>query len=406
MRAQSLEPGTVLVADTLVRPDGSTVECRAAGFVVGDLVRAGLRVERGTLSHPGGPGTASVVFDTADPPAGLAVTYPDDVATARAAEQVVDRWRAVAGARSVVLASPRSFCAGVERAIAMVEHALRQHGAPVYVRRQIVHNSSVVAALERKGAVFVDELDPVPVGATVVFSAHGVAPAVRADAAGRALTVVDATCPLVSKVHTEARRFAARGDTVILVGHDGHDEVEGSLGQVPGRIMLVQDEAEAATVRVPDPARVSYLTQTTLALDETTAIVDVLRSRFPDLRGPDSADICYATTNRQEAVIEIAAGCDLLLVVGSENSSNSQRLVEVARRHGTDAHLVDDAGDVRPEWLAGVEVVGVTAGASAPAHLVDGLVKALGGLGPVTVTEPHPRTETVQFVMPDSRRGN
>lgn len=406
MRAELLEPGTVLVADTLVRPDGSTVECRAAGFVVGDLIRGGLHPERGALPYPGGPGTASVVFDTADPPAGLAVAYPDDVATARAAERVLDRWRAVAGARSVVLASPRSFCAGVERAIAMVEHALRQHGAPVYVRRQIVHNTSVVTALERKGAVFVDELDPVPAGATVVFSAHGVAPAVRADAAGRGLDVVDATCPLVAKVHTEARRFAARGDTVVLVGHDGHDEVEGTLGEVPGRILLVQNETEAATVRVPDPARVSYLTQTTLALDETVAIVDVLRSRFPGLRGPDSADICYASTNRQEAVVEIAADCDLLLVVGSENSSNSQRLVEVARRHGTAAHLVDDAGDVRPEWLAGVGVVGVTAGASAPAFLVDGLVTALGGLGPVTVTEPHPRTETVQFLLPDGRRGD
>jgi 4-hydroxy-3-methylbut-2-enyl diphosphate reductase len=300
----------------------------------------------------------------------------------------------------VLLAAPRSFCAGVERAVDMVDQALHLHGPPVYVRRQIVHNAHVVARLEARGAIFVDELDQVPDGATVVFSAHGVAPAVRDDAARRGLGVIDATCPLVTKVHTEARRFAARGDTVLLIGHAGHDEIEGTLGQVPG-IRLVSSAAEAATVEVANPRRVSYLTQTTLAADETAAVVGVLKARFPGLTGPDTDDICYATTNRQQAVTAIAASCDVVLVVGSANSSNSQRLVEVARRHGTPAHLIEDAGEIRPEWLAGVRTVGLTAGASAPPHLVDEVITFLG---PDRVTEHRVADENVTFLLPPTLR--
>jgi 4-hydroxy-3-methylbut-2-en-1-yl diphosphate reductase len=297
----------------------------------------------------------------------------------------------------VLLASPRSFCAGVERAIQIVEHALDQRGRPVYVRKQIVHNTHVVTELERRGAVFVEELDEVPPGATVVFSAHGVSPAVRDEGVRRGLDVIDATCPLVTKVHTEVRRFTARGDTVLLIGHDGHEEVEGTLGEAPEHVILVQDLADAHTVEVPDPERVSYLTQTTLAVDETSEIVSVLRKRFPALRGPASDDICYATTNRQNALASVALDADLVLVVGSPNSSNSVRLVELALRGGTPAHLVDDASAIRPEWLEGVRVVGVTAGASAPPQLVDDVIAALG---PVEVIERVTTTETVHFTIP------
>ncbi|HEV7648979.1 MAG TPA: 4-hydroxy-3-methylbut-2-enyl diphosphate reductase [Actinophytocola sp.] len=302
---------------------------------------------------------------------------------------------------TVLLAAPRSFCAGVERAVEIVERALAQRGRPVYVRKQIVHNAHVVADLEACGAVFVDELDEVPPGATVVFSAHGVSPAVRSQAGHRELRVIDATCPLVTKVHAEARRFAARGDTVLLIGHGGHEEVEGTLGEAPARTLLVQDVAEAWTVEVPDPARVSYLTQTTLAADETEEIVAVLRSRFPALRGPASDDICYATTNRQRALAAVAAEADVVFVVGSANSSNSVRLVELARRGGTPAYLIDDAGDIRPEWLAGAGVVGLTAGASAPPGLVD---EVLAALGPVTVIERVTATESVRFTLPAAVR--
>ncbi len=302
---------------------------------------------------------------------------------------------------TVLLAAPRSFCAGVERAIEIVEHALAQRGRPVYVRKQIVHNAHVVADLEQRGAVFVDELAEVPPGATVVFSAHGVSPAVRAEAGRRHLRVVDATCPLVTKVHAEARRFAGRGDTVLLVGHAGHEEVEGTLGEAPERTILVEDVEQAWAVTVPDPERVSYLTQTTLSVDETAEIVGVLRARFPFIKGPASADICYATTNRQHALSTVAERADLVLVIGSTNSSNSLRLVELARRAGTRAHLVDDAGDIRPEWLDGVRTVGVTAGASAPPELVDEVVAALG---PVRVLEHRTATEDIRFTLPSSVR--
>ncbi|MEU7532453.1 4-hydroxy-3-methylbut-2-enyl diphosphate reductase [Saccharothrix sp. NPDC042600] len=301
----------------------------------------------------------------------------------------------------VLLASPRSFCAGVERAIEIVERLLAQRGGPIHVRKQIVHNTHVVADLEARGAVFVDELDAVPDGATVVFSAHGVSPAVRAEAARRGLDVVDATCPLVTKVHAEARRFLARGDTVVLVGHAGHEEVEGTLGEDPERIVLVESAADVAALEVPDPTRVSYLTQTTLAVDETTEVVAALKAKFPALRGPASDDICYATTNRQDAVREIAGEADLVLVVGSANSSNSVRLVELARRQGVPAHLVDDVSDIRPEWLADVRVVGLSAGASAPPRLVDEVVEALGAWD-VQVRET--TRETITFTLPAAVR--
>lgn len=302
--------------------------------------------------------------------------------------------------RTVLLAAPRSFCAGVERAIEVVERVLAHHPGPVYVRRQIVHNAHVVADLAARGAVFVDELDQVPDGATVVFSAHGVALAVRAEAARRGLAVVDATCPLVTKVHAEARRFAGRGDTVVLIGHAGHEEVEGTMGEAPDQTVLVWSADEVAQLRVPDPERVSYLTQTTLAIDETAEVVDALRDRFPAVRGPASDDICYATTNRQEALAAIADESDLVLVVGSTNSSNSQRLVELARRHRVAAYLIDGPADLRPEWLAGAEVVGVTAGASAPPGVVDAVVAALAALGPVTVIEREVARETIHFALP------
>ncbi len=309
-----------------------------------------------------------------------------------------------AGPRTVLLAAPRSFCAGVERAITIVEQLLDQQDGSIYVRKQIVHNTHVVADLQARGAVFVDELEAVPDGATVVFSAHGVSPAVRSEAANRGLEVIDATCPLVTKVHAEARRFAARGDTVILIGHAGHEEVEGTLGEAPDQTVLVQTGDEVADLEVADPARVSYLTQTTLAVDETAEVVGALRARFPALRGPASADICYATTNRQDALKAIAEESDLVLVVGSRNSSNSVRLVELAHRHGTPSYLIDDPSNIRPEWLHGVCVVGLTAGASAPPRLVEAVIAALTELGPVTVVERETTRETVHFTLPPTVR--
>jgi 4-hydroxy-3-methylbut-2-enyl diphosphate reductase len=271
----------------------------------------------------------------------------------------------------------------------------------VYVRKQIVHNAYVVAELERQGAVFVDELDQVPDGVTVVFSAHGVSPAVRAEADRRGLDVIDATCPLVSKVHAEARRFAARGDTVVFIGHAGHEEVEGTLGEAPDSMMLVETAEEAERLQVADPGKVSYLTQTTLAVDATTEVVDALRARFPALAGPASDDICYATTNRQRAVSSVLADADLLLVVGSPNSSNSVRLVELAHRQGVSAYLIDDATDIDLAWLSDVGTVGLTAGASAPPLLVDQVIAALSGLGPIQVEERTVAEENIRFAVPD-----
>ncbi|MBW4717508.1 4-hydroxy-3-methylbut-2-enyl diphosphate reductase [Saccharothrix obliqua] len=307
-------------------------------------------------------------------------------------------------ARRILLAGPRSFCAGVERAIAIVERALQGRTTPVYVRKQIVHNSYVVDDLARRGAVFVEELDEVPDGGTVVFSAHGVSPAVREEAARRGLDVIDGTCPLVTKVHVKARRFAAQGDTVVLIGHSGHEEVEGTLGEAPESTVLVQTLDDVRDLSVPDPGRVSYLTQTTLAVDETADFVAALRERFPALREPASEDICYATTNRQQALDAIVDEADLVLVVGSANSSNSVRLVELARRQGTPAHLIDRAADIRPEWLVGVRSVGLTAGASAPPALVSEVVAALGELGPVTVEDREITRETTHFGLPATVR--
>jgi len=275
--------------------------------------------------------------------------------------------------KRVLLAAPRGFCAGVERAIETVERALELYGPPVYVRRQIVHNVHVVRDLERRGAVFVESEESVPEGAKLVLSAHGVAPSVHAAAATRGLETIDATCPLVTKVHAETRRYAAEGYSVVLIGHDGHEEVVGTHGEAPEAVRIIGTVAEAESLEVPDPERVAYVTQTTLCVDETAEIVGVLKRRFPALRAPRREDICYATTNRQAAVKELLAEVDLLLVIGSENSSNSNRLVEVARAAGVESHLIDDETGIDERWLEGRETVGVTAGASAPERLV-GLV--------------------------------
>jgi 4-hydroxy-3-methylbut-2-enyl diphosphate reductase len=318
--------------------------------------------------------------------------------TAAVATAVAGAVAEEATARVVLLASPRSFCAGVERAIQIVERALETFPHPIYVRKQIVHNLHVVRELERKGVIFVDELEEVPRGATAIFSAHGVSPAVRAEAARRSLRVVDATCPLVTKVHSEVRRYARRGDTVVLIGHRGHEESEGTLGEAPDRMVLVERVEDVAGLSIEGP--ISYVTQTTLAVDEAAAIVAALRERFPELREPPSDDICYATTNRQDAVRDVVRDADLLLVVGSLNSSNSVRLVEIARRGGTPAYLIEDAAGVDPGWLDGVRSVGVTAGASAPPGLVTEVVERLRDFGPVQVTERTTAVETLQFTLP------
>uniref|UniRef100_UPI0015F01899 4-hydroxy-3-methylbut-2-enyl diphosphate reductase n=1 Tax=Pseudonocardia pini TaxID=2758030 RepID=UPI0015F01899 len=295
---------------------------------------------------------------------------------------------------------PRSFCAGVERAIDIVDRALDRFGAPVYVRRQIVHNAHVVRRLTERGAVFVQELEEVPRGATTVLAAHGVSPAVRAEAEERALSVIDAMCPLVAKVHAEVRRHTGRGETVFLIGHSDHEEVEGTVGEAPADIVVVEDEAMARTVTAPDPARVSYAMQTTLAVDEAERIAAVLRGRFPAIATPRRDDICYATTNRQRAIRAVAADVDLVIVVGSPNSSNSRRLAEVAARSGVPAHLVDDVGEIDLGWLPGAGRIGVSAGASAPPELVDEVVSCLSGLGPVAVQVTTTGTEDVVFTLP------
>ncbi len=304
----------------------------------------------------------------------------------------------------MILAAPRGYCAGVERAVETVEQALEARGAPVYVRKQIVHNLHVVRDLERKGAVFVDEETEVPEGALVVLSAHGVAPTVYANAEARGLSVIDATCPLVTKVHLEARRFARQGQTIILIGHEGHEEVVGTLGQAPERVILVGSPDEARTVEVPDPSNVAYLTQTTLSVDETNEIIGVLRERFPAIQAPPKDDICYATQNRQDAVKVLARESDVVLVIGSVNSSNSNRLAEVAQEAGTPAYLVDDETEVRPEWLAEADVVGVTSGASAPEWLVDRMIEFLREQGATEVEELRLTDEDVRFSKPAALR--
>jgi len=300
----------------------------------------------------------------------------------------------------VILAKPRGFCAGVERAIEVVEQALERFQGPVYVRKEIVHNPHVVNALRQKGAVFVEELTDVPSGATTIFSAHGVSPAVHEAAQARSLKVIDATCPLVTKVHVEAKRFAQNGYTLLLIGHAGHEEVAGTMGEVPEAIQLVQTVEEARTVRVANPEKVAVITQTTLSVDDTKAIVDALKARFPKLVAPSKDDICYATQNRQNAVKAIAKEAQVILVIGAKNSSNSIRLTEVAEDAGRRAYLINDAREINPAWFDGVRCVGVTSGASAPEHLVQEVVAALKRLGATQVEEWELVREDVNFGLP------
>ncbi len=432
----ALRPGDVLVASEVRSEDGVTRSLPGGVLLAGALRRAGHRVHLGPLLSTArlvhgrsarrrlaatgalavdletaplldAAGTAAaqavrVVVDTPTHPLLRPQTVSAGVRALRtltAITPVLEDWLATVAPRQVVLASPRSFCAGVERAIATVERALERTDGPVFVRRQIVHNTHVVAGLEARGAVFVQELDEVPARATVVLSAHGVSPAVRAEAARRDLTTLDATCPLVAKVHVEARRAAEAGRSVVLIGHAEHEEVEGTVGEAPGAL-VVADVAAVEQLEVPDPARLSYLMQTTLAVDEATEVAQALVRRFPAAEGPVTEDICYATSNRQDAVRRVAAQTDLLLVVGSANSSNSRRLVEVAERLGTTGRLVEDAGDVELADLARARAIGVTAGASAPPTLVDELVAALRGLGPVDVREVLVTQEDRTFELP------
>jgi 4-hydroxy-3-methylbut-2-en-1-yl diphosphate reductase len=436
-----LAPGDLVVATEIRQANAtgeleeSRVACPAAQILAGDLRRLGLRVHTGLVvtapdvvhdpelrrrladtgalavdtesalltSTDGPTAVVRAIVDTPSRPLlrpGTPARGVNALSALRRTAPVIDAWAAAVADREVLLAGPRSFCAGVERAIEIVERALERFGAPVYVRRQIVHNRHVVDDLERRGAIFVEEADEVPPGSTLVLAAHGVAPTVRATAADRELHVIDATCPLVSKVHQEVRRFTARGSTVLLIGHHDHEEVAGTRGEAPDRVIVVADPAEAAAVEVPDPESVAYAMQTTLAVDEAAETVSVLRDRFPAIRGPHNDDICYATTNRQHAVRRVADESDLVLVLGSQNSSNSRRLAEVSEAVGTPARLIDDASDVELSWLRDVRRIGVTAGASAPPLLVEELVAALGGLGDTVVSPVGDPTEDVSFSLP------
>lgn len=434
-----LTPGTVVVADSVCSAQGANVTAvPGAGILAGALRRAGFRVqvgrvatadhlvrgdERGALARATGAiavdmesaallaGAAgwerpyAVVRVISDSPehelisargvAGMATACR----TLRQLTPVVVQWAEAAGPRQIVLAQPRAFCAGVERAIRSVELALERYGAPVYVRRQIVHNRHVVTELERRGAIFVNELDEVPDGATVVFSAHGVAPAVHTDAAERGQRVIDATCPLVTKVHLEVRRFLDQHYRVVLIGHDGHDEVEGTLGEDPSIVLLERPE-DVAGLEVPEGTPLAYTTQTTLAVEDTVPVVAALRERFGEVAAPRASDICYASQNRQDGVRSLAPEVDLVLVVGSANSSNSNRLVELARQLGTPAHLIDDESGIELSWLPNAGSIGVTAGASASESLVQRVVAALASLGPITVSEAPGIQESVLFPLP------
>ncbi|MBE2294041.1 MAG: 4-hydroxy-3-methylbut-2-enyl diphosphate reductase [Phycisphaerales bacterium] len=306
------------------------------------------------------------------------------------------------------LANPRGFCAGVDRAIGIVERALELFGAPIYVRHEVVHNRFVVEDLRQRGAVFVEELDEVPEGATVIFSAHGVAQSVREEAARRGLKVFDATCPLVTKVHMEVARHGHTGQEVVLIGHAGHPEVEGTMGQYDtdqgGQMYLVETAEDARNLTVRNPNQLAYVTQTTLSMDDTARIIAILRERFPAIQGPRKDDICYATQNRQDAVKELSARCELMLVVGSRNSSNSNRLRELAEKEGTPAHLIDGPEDINPTWLAGKTTIGVTAGASAPEVLVRQVITRLQDLGATAISESSGREESVVFALPKELR--
>jgi 4-hydroxy-3-methylbut-2-enyl diphosphate reductase len=310
-----------------------------------------------------------------------------------------------ASVEKLLLAAPRGYCAGVDRAVQTVERALELYGAPVYVRKEIVHNKHVVEQLRARGAIFVDELDDtVPEGATTVFSAHGVSPAVHADAARRGLQTIDATCPLVTKVHREAIKFASEGYTIVLIGHAGHEEVEGTMGEAPDHIVLVETEEDVDALQVDDPDKIAYVSQTTLSVDETRAIINRLREKFPAITGPRTDDICYATTNRQAAVKQMAVHCDLLLVIGSKNSSNSNRLVQVTRELGTEAHLIDDVSEIDEAWLDDKKVVGISSGASAPEELVQRLVDFFRARGTEQVEEFQVVQEDVRFMLPKAIR--
>ncbi len=309
-----------------------------------------------------------------------------------------------AAPEKLLLAAPRGYCAGVDRAVQTVERALELYGPPVYVRKEIVHNKHVVAALRERGAVFVDQETEVPEGETVVFSAHGVAPKVHANAGKRSLKTIDATCPLVTKVHVEAKKFAADGYTIVLIGHAGHEEVEGTMGEAPEHIVLIESEEDVDRLEVADPGKVAYISQTTLSVDETRAIILKLREKFPGITGPRTDDICYATTNRQMAVRQMAGECDLVLVIGSSNSSNSNRLVEVARDHGAESHLIDNEAQVQEAWLEGKRVVGISSGASAPEELVQRLVEFFRERGTQDVSEFEVVQESVRFMLPKEIR--
>ena len=302
--------------------------------------------------------------------------------------------------KRILLAAPRGYCAGVDRAVQAVEQALEIPGAPVYVRKEIVHNKHVVKQLASRGAIFVEEETEVPEGEVVVFSAHGVAPTVQENAKARQLQTIDATCPLVTKVHVEARKFAQQGYTIVLVGHEHHEEVEGTTGEAPDNIVLVQSAEEVDNLELDDPDHVAYITQTTLSLDETSGIIERLKEKFPKIVGPKSDDICYATTNRQIAVKELAGECELVLVIGSANSSNSNRLVEVARECGAKSYLIDNSLQVEEEWLEGVETLGITSGASAPEELVEQLVDFFRDRGTEDISEVRTVDEYVRFMLP------
>lgn len=309
-------------------------------------------------------------------------------------------------AKTIMLANPRGFCAGVDRAINIVERALELFGAPIYVRHEVVHNKFVVDNLRTKGAVFIEELADVPPGATLIYSAHGVSKAVQEEAAERGFRVFDATCPLVTKVHREVARLDEHGYQIIMIGHAGHPEVEGTMGQLPpGSMLLVETASDVADLEVRNPDKLAHVSQTTLSIDETKEIIAALRARFPNIRSPHKEDICYATTNRQEAVKQLAAASDVVVVVGSPNSSNSNRLREVAAQHGVDAYMVDNAGYLKKEWFAGKERVGITAGASAPEVLVQEVVDTVHGWGFETVREGEGEDESIVFVLPKELRG-
>ena len=300
----------------------------------------------------------------------------------------------------VVLAQPRGFCAGVERAIEIVERALEKYGPPIYVRHEIVHNRHVVERLRAKGARFVDEIDEIPPGAVTIFSAHGVASAIETRAGERGLPVIDATCPLVSKVHIEGQRYANQGREIILIGHAGHPEIEGTMGRITGKVHLISRPEEVAKLSVSNPEKLAFITQTTLSVDDTRAVIEALKSRFPAIVGPDTKDICYATQNRQRATLELAKIVDVVLVVGAPNSSNSNRLREIAAEFGVPSYLIEDANALDPRWLAGASAVGITAGASAPEELVEELVERLGEMDQIEIERLPGVTENVRFRMP------